>query len=137
MILSSCLRTVWAAFVLSQVTFGEPLGERAVVDNTHFDYVILGGGTAGLVIADRLSENPNVTVAIVEAGNFERTNPNVTNPTALGLATHTHVDWQYVSVPQVYGGNQTLIWSAGKGVGGSSLINGTSQATNPPRQTQC
>ena len=38
--------------------------------NFSFDYVIVGGGTGGLVVANRLSENPNVTVAVVEAGTF-------------------------------------------------------------------
>ena len=94
------------------------------VNGTHFDYVILGGGTAGLVVASRLSEDPNITVAVIEAGNFEKNNPNVTNITGLGLAKNTRVDWQYESVPQIFGGNQSLIWSAGKGLGGSSLING-------------
>lgn len=91
---------------------------------SNFDYVILGGGTAGLVVASRLSEDPNVTVIVIEAGNFERNNPNVTNTTILGLAKDTSVDWQYKSIQQIYGGNQSFIWSAGKGLGGSSLING-------------
>lgn len=89
-----------------------------------FDYVIVGGGTGGLVIANRLSEDPHVTVAIIEAGNFERNNPNVTNTTILGIAKNTALDWQYESEPQDFVANKTLIWSAGKGLGGSSLING-------------
>jgi hypothetical protein len=96
------------------------------INNTHFDYVILGGGTAGLVVASRLSEDPRITVAVIEAGDFERNNPNVTNTTKLGLAKNTRVDWQYESAPQSFAGNRSLIWSAGKGVGGSSLINGKS-----------
>jgi choline dehydrogenase-like flavoprotein len=99
-----------------------------IVNGSHFDYVILGGGTAGLVVAGRLSENPNITVAVIEAGKGEETNPNVTNPGGLGLGKNTRIDWQYQSVPQIYGGNQSLIWSAGKGLGGSSLINGKSYA---------
>lgn len=92
----------------------------------HFDYVVLGGGTAGLVVAARLSEDADVTVAVIEAGDFQRHNPNVTNTTVLGIAKGTEVDWLYQSVPQVFVGNQSLVWSAGKGVGGSSLINGGS-----------
>lgn len=94
------------------------------INGTHFDYVIVGGGTAGLVVASRLSEDPKITVAVIEAGDFERNNPNVTNTTVLGIAAKTSVDWQYESVPQVYATNNSLIWSAGKGLGGSSLING-------------
>ena len=92
--------------------------------NDSFDYVVLGGGTAGLVIASRLSENPRFTVAVIEAGDFERNNPNVTNPSVYGLAKNTRVDWEYGSKPQIFADNRTLVWSAGKGVGGSSLING-------------
>jgi len=92
--------------------------------NNVFDYVIVGGGTAGLVIASRLSEDPSITVAILEAGNFERNNPNVTTTTELGVGRNTALDWQYESEPQEILGNKTLIWSAGKGLGGSSLING-------------
>lgn len=104
------------------------LDKRQLQDanNTHFDYLILGGGTAGLVIASRLSEDPSITVAVIEAGDFERNNPNVTDTTQLALASKTRVDWQYESAPQIYADNQSLIWSAGKGVGGSSLINGKS-----------
>jgi len=94
-------------------------------NQTTFDYVILGGGTAGLVVASRLSEDPSISVAVIEAGHVERTNPIVTNTTVLGIAKNTPVDWQYVGAPQEYGGNVTHVWSAGKGLGGSSLINGS------------
>jgi choline dehydrogenase-like flavoprotein len=93
-------------------------------ESNTFDYIIVGGGTAGLVIASRLSEDPRVTVVIIEAGNFERHNPNATNTTILGIAKHTALDWQYESEPQIFVANKSLIWSAGKGLGGSSLING-------------
>lgn len=90
-----------------------------------FDYVILGGGTAGLVVASRLSEDPAVSVAVIEAGDFERNNPIVANTTTLGIAIRDpKVDWQYKGISPEYAPNQTLIWSAGKGLGGSSLING-------------
>ena len=116
---------VWSTFLLS-CTAGGLLDKKGLTEsgNAHFDYVILGGGTAGLVVASRLSEDPSVSVAVIEAGGFENNNPNVTNTTALGPAKDTRVDWQYQSVPQIFGGNQSLIWSAGKGLGGSSLING-------------
>ena len=115
-----------AALLLFSPTSGEPLKRQATqLDKTaRYDYVLLGGGTAGLVVAARLSEDPDVTVAVVEAGDFQKNNPRVTNNTQVGYATKTSVDWQYKSVPQVFGGNKSIIWSAGKGVGGSSLING-------------
>lgn len=120
----------WVAWALLLFSLAPGKSTSTLLDlnNTHFDYVILGGGTAGLVVASRLSEDPRVTVAVIEAGNFERNNPNVTNPTMLGLATHTQVDWQYESVPQVFSSNKSIVWSAGKGLGGSSLINGKSSS---------
>lgn len=122
------LRFIWALWigaVFSQVS-ARVLMRAQQKNNTHFDFVILGGGTAGLVVANRLSEDPSITVAVIEAGNLERNNPNVTSAVALGLAKDTAVDWQYATAPQIYGGNESIIWSAGKGLGGSSLINGTS-----------
>lgn len=112
------------------------LARALVFDNqqtdggTHVDYVILGGGTAGLVLASRLSEDSRVTVAVIEAGNFERTNPNVTSTTGLGLGKDTRIDWQYDTAPQIFAGNETIVYSAGKGVGGSSLINGKLSCLN-------
>lgn len=122
---------VWAALLFS-LALGELLdGGRAKGANcTHFDYVIVGGGNAGLVVASRLSEDPRVTVAVIEAGDFQRNNPNVTNTTVVALGKNTQLDWQYEVVPQVYGGNHTFTWSAGKGVGGSTLINGTFLRSN-------
>ncbi|KAJ9504007.1 hypothetical protein H2202_000063 [Exophiala xenobiotica] len=124
----ACRWAVWFALLVGLISSvsTELLDDEQLmqVNGTHFDYIILGGGTAGLVVASRLSEDPNITVAVIEAGNFEKNNPNVTNTTGLGLAKNTRIDWQYESVPQVFGGNQSLIFSAGKGLGGSSLING-------------
>ena len=50
--------------------------------------------------------------------------PIVKNTTTLGIAIGSSVDWLYNSEPQIYGGNRSVVWSAGKGLGGSSLING-------------
>jgi choline dehydrogenase-like flavoprotein len=98
--------------------------------STTFDYVIVGGGPAGLVLANRLSANPSVTVAVIEAGDSAFNNPNVTYvPKSIfeyGLGLGTSVEWGYHTVPQKYAanGNVTLNYWAGKGVGGSTLING-------------
>ncbi|KAF3045976.1 hypothetical protein E8E12_009610 [Didymella heteroderae] len=95
-----------------------------------FDYVIVGGGTAGLVLANRLSANPSVTVAVIEAGDSAFNNSNVTyvpkSISEYGLGFGTSVEWGYNTVPQKYAanGNLTLNYWAGKGLGGSTLING-------------
>ncbi|KAI1259766.1 GMC oxidoreductase-domain-containing protein [Xylariaceae sp. FL1019] len=115
----------WTVLLASFVSGLRPEKLQHVAStNSSFDYVVVGGGTAGLVVASRLSENPQVSVAVIEAGNFEKDNFNVTTTTQIGLGRGTSIDWQYLSVPQIYANNQSMLWSAGKGLGGSSLING-------------
>jgi len=67
-----------------------------------YDYVVVGGGTAGLVLANRLTENASVHVLVLEAGKNRNKDPKITIP---GLATTTYndpeYDWQFSSVPQV------------------------------------
>lgn len=67
-----------------------------------FDYIIVGGGTAGLVVASRLSEDSNVTVLVIEAGADHHNNPLVQIPgLAAGLYGQDEYDWNFSSVPQV------------------------------------
>ena len=90
-----------------------------------FDYVIIGGGTSGLVIANRLSEDPSVTVAVIEAGPDVRDYPNVTRIDNHDLSfINASIDWQYYSVPQDGLGGRSLFYHSGRALGGSSDING-------------
>ncbi|XXH04816.1 hypothetical protein Hte_011238 [Hypoxylon texense] len=88
-----------------------------------FDYVIAGAGTCGLVLANRLSEDPSIKVAVIEPGDDVRNNPNVTDVTAFTLALGTEIDWQYTTTPQPAGGNMSIPFHAGKAIGGTSTIN--------------
>ena len=66
------------------------------------DFLIIGGGTAGLVLAARLSEDPNVRVGVVEAGLSRLEDPNVELPTGAALMLNNpDYDWKFQSVPQV------------------------------------
>ncbi|CAJ2506396.1 Uu.00g005260.m01.CDS01 [Anthostomella pinea] len=89
-----------------------------------YDYVIAGAGTCGLVIANRLSEDLNVRVAVIEPGDDVRNNPNVTDPAKFTVPFGTSIDWQYVTTPQAGAGNRSIAWHAGKAIGGTSTING-------------
>ena len=87
--------------VPSGSSFGTP-------GNASFDYVIVGGGTAGLLLASRLSENPSTSVAVIEAGSFYELNGNFSEIPAFDTLwagkdpkdTNPEVDWGFDTVPQ-------------------------------------
>lgn len=95
---------------------------------TSFDYVVVGGGPAGLMVANRLSANPNITVAVIEAGSSVYDNPNVTavpkTIAEFSPGIGTSIDWSYTSAPQKYTANRTLPLLAGKALAGSTAIFG-------------
>ncbi|CAG8268446.1 unnamed protein product [Penicillium salamii] len=91
-----------------------------------YDFLIVGGGTCGLVVANRLSELKNVTVAVIEAGDSVFNNVNVTDVMRYGLAFGTEIDWTYETANQTYADGLKHIIRAGKAIGGTSTINGMS-----------
>lgn len=72
------------------------------LDNASYDFVIVGGGTSGLVVANRLTENPRVRVLVLEAGTNRLNDPRLMVP-GLGPATFedSDFDWNFRSTPQV------------------------------------
>lgn len=66
-----------------------------------YDFVIVGGGTSGLVVATRLSEDPNVQVLVLEAGEDHRADPRVTIPALWMSLRGSELDWNLVTTPQV------------------------------------
>jgi choline dehydrogenase-like flavoprotein len=64
-------------------------------------YIIIGGGTAGLVVASRLSENPCIRVLILEAGSNRTEDPAVQNPATYQTLAGSELDWKLTTVPQV------------------------------------
>ncbi|EPS38785.1 hypothetical protein H072_7451 [Dactylellina haptotyla CBS 200.50] len=95
----------------------------SVFAEKQFDFIIVGGGTAGLVLAARLSENPDVKVGVVEAGSAGFGDPLIDVPGRFGEAIHTKFDWEFETTSQPGLGNRKVEWARGKALGGSSAIN--------------
>ncbi|KAJ3718017.1 alcohol oxidase [Lentinula guzmanii] len=92
--------------------------------STSFDYVIIGGGTAGLALAARLSEDPNIVVGVLEAGEHIHEMPEVSVPGMMGQALgNPKVDWAFSTVEQPAVLNRKIFSPRGKGVGGTSALN--------------
>ncbi|GAB1525686.1 GMC oxidoreductase [Rhizoctonia solani] len=100
------------------------ISAAAVNAATTYDYVIVGGGTAGLAVAARLSEDPKVTVAVLEAGGTGFGNPNVTDLRNRYMPFGTQIDWVLPTVPQAAANGRVYTHAQGKVLGGSSAING-------------
>ncbi|TBU46723.1 GMC oxidoreductase [Dichomitus squalens] len=94
------------------------------VSGKSFDYVIVGGGTAGLVLAARLSEDPSKSVLVLEAGGAHLDDPMTYLPASYGkYFGNKEYDWAFMTVPQKHAENTSFYWPRGKGLGGSSAAN--------------
>lgn len=91
---------------------------------TNFDFVIIGGGTAGNVVANRLTENPKINVLVLEAGGSPDGVQNISVPFYCLRATpNTPNDWNYTTVPQQGLNNRSIAFPRGYVLGGSSSVN--------------
>ncbi len=86
------------------------------------DYVIVGAGSAGCVLANRLSEDPETSVLLIEAGGGDR-HPNIKIPAAFANQFHTRLDWDYCTEPEPAVDGRSLYVPRGKALGGSSSMN--------------
>ena len=87
-----------------------------------FDYIIVGAGSAGCVLADRLTEDSGTRVLVIEAGGRDRS-PNIKIPAAFAKQFHTKLDWDFSTEPEPHVGGRSLYVPRGKSLGGSSSMN--------------
>lgn len=117
-------RSAYAAEADQAESKTEP--QKKAGDGT-FDYVIVGGGTGGLAMAARLSEDPNVSVAVIEAGSYYQiTNPLLSSTPAGDIAwsgsaskdVNPGVDWGFMSAAQSGANGRSIHYPRGKCLGG-------------------
>ncbi|KAF7375392.1 GMC oxidoreductase [Mycena sanguinolenta] len=107
--------------------------QRALADPTalsrSYDYIIVGGGPAGLTLANRLTEDSHTQVLVLEAGESRLGDPLIDIPGFLGSTIgNASYNWLFSTVPQVHSNNNTFVWNRGKVLGGSTAIHGLGTA---------
>ena len=87
-----------------------------------YDYVIVGAGSAGCVLAARLSEDANIKVALIEAGGCDDA-PEIHTPAAFSQLFKTQYDWDFITEPEAQLDNRRVYLPRGRMLGGSSSMN--------------
>ncbi|TVY75384.1 Dehydrogenase citC [Fusarium oxysporum f. sp. cubense] len=89
-----------------------------------YDYIVVGGGTAGVAVAARLSEGlPSANILLIEAGPAAHDEPKINIPGMKGSTLGTKYDWNFTTVPQTGANNRVWPINRGKVLGGSSALN--------------
>lgn len=96
-----------------------------------FDILIIGSGTAGAVLAARLSEEPGVRIGLIEAGG-PATNPLIAAPQKWPLLQGSEIDWGYRTIPQKHTAHRVHDWPRGRVIGGSTAINAMAHVRGHP-----
>ncbi|XP_072381730.1 glucose dehydrogenase [FAD, quinone]-like [Diabrotica undecimpunctata] len=94
-------------------------------DGDEFDFIVVGSGSAGAVVANKLSENPNWKVLVLEAGGYPSASSDI--PALVFGGPTEEENWHYRAEPSPLSSlgfkDQQSIWPRGKGLGGTSILN--------------
>ncbi|KAK7054489.1 hypothetical protein VNI00_003687 [Paramarasmius palmivorus] len=119
----STLAIIASTFFAVSCTSAKLLRSLPELNTTHYDFIIIGGGTAGSVLANRLTEDGKHKVLVVEAGVDDEGILNAEVPFFATRQFATLVDWNYTSVPQSGANGREIDTPRGFVLGGSSSIN--------------
>lgn len=111
------------------------MGKPAVERETNADLVIVGGGSAGALLAARLSEEPARRVLLIEAGE-EASDPDIWNPAAWPALQGRSYDWDYRTEPQAGTAGRVHHWARGRVIGGSSCLHAMGYMRGHPSDFQ-
>ncbi|KAI0799098.1 GMC oxidoreductase-domain-containing protein [Xylaria sp. FL0064] len=115
---------VYALLALASAIQIVPGGNGSLPLRSSYDYIVVGAGIGGLVVANRLSEDASVSVLLVEAGELDHRAEDVTVPGNIGQESPSRYEWTVTTTPQQFLDNQTRTFSQGRVVGGSTIVNG-------------
>lgn len=122
--------TAWVLFTLASAVFvalGEPIPLRSCAGRCNLDrdvdYVVVGGGPAGMVVAERLSQDPSVNILLLEAGPDGTNEPLINTPAYGPQLTGTQYVWNFTSQPDPNLGGRAPALTQGHAWGGGSAVN--------------
>ncbi|KAG5718237.1 hypothetical protein E4T56_gene1595 [Termitomyces sp. T112] len=118
------LEQILLVAVLAQTSLGVIVPRFEDLPRTDYDFVIVGGGTAGLVVANRLTEDPRRSVLVIEAGGTDADVFNTEVPFFNSRLFNTPADWNYTTTPMTGLDGRSMGYPQGHILGGTSSING-------------